>query len=111
MPRKILFPMPVGNLKLTEKESGNGSPFTTGKLQDQAPSSKRLSGGGRKQRDAQIDQDIFEWFSDKRSQGIRITGKALLLEAQRRFVAGGIASFKASRGWLEKQKARHSVST
>ena len=85
--------------------------YDSGKLQDQAPSSKRLSGGGRRLRDAQIDQDIFEWFSDKRSQGIRITGKALLLEAQRRFVAGRITSFKASRGWLEKWKARHSVST
>ena len=85
--------------------------YDAAKLQDQAPSSKRLSGGRRKLRDADINQDIFEWFSEKRSQGIRITRKALLLEAQRRFLAGGITSFKASRNWLEKWKARHSVST
>lgn len=85
--------------------------YDAGKLQVQAPSRKHLSGGERKLRDADIDRDIFEWCSEKRSQRIRVTGKAVFLEAQRRFLAGGITSFKASRGWLEKWKARHSVST
>ena len=87
------------------------SHFDAGKLQEQATSSKRLSGGGRKLRDVDIDQDIFEWFTDRQSQGMRVTGKALLVEAQRRFFAGGITAFKASRGWLEKWKTRHSVLT
>ena len=58
-------------------------------------SGTRLSGGGKKLRDVDIDQDIFEWFTDRRSQGMRITGKALLVEAQCRFFAGGITAFKA----------------
>ena len=36
------------------------SHFNAGKLQEHATSSKRLSGGGRKLRDVDIDQDIFE---------------------------------------------------
>ena len=51
--------------------------------------------GERKLRDVDIDQDIFEWFTDRRSQGMGVTGKALLVEAQRRFFAGGITAFKA----------------
>ena len=85
--------------------------FDAGKLQERSQSSKRLSGAGRRLRDAAIDQDIFEWFTERRSQGQRITGKGLLQEAQRRFFAGGVTSFKASRGWLEKWKTRHSVTT
>ena len=49
--------------------------------------------------------------SEKRSEGVRITGKALLTEAKHRFVEAGVLTFKASRGWLQNWMKRHSVST
>lgn len=107
MPRRRIFRKLVENLMLIGREYESGSPSST----PTNPSTKRLPGGGRKLKDADIDREIFTWFTEKRSQGVRVTGKALLVEAQRRFLAGGITSFKASRGWLQKWKARHSVST
>ena len=83
----------------------------SGKLTDLPPSTKRKPGGGRKVKNIDVDRDLFEWFSEKRSEGIRITGKALLTEAKHRFVEAGVLTFKASRGWLQKWMKRHSVST
>ena len=83
----------------------------SGKLTKLPPATRRASGGGRKLRDAEVDQELFEWFSERRSNGARITGKALLKEAQHRFFTAGVVTFKASRGWLQKWMKRHSVST
>lgn len=44
-------------------------------------SRKRAPGGGRKVRFADIDQQLMQWFNERRSRGVRVTGKALKQEA------------------------------
>ena len=58
-----------------------------GQFRDCAQSAKRLRGGGRKVKNTQVDNDVFEWFSERSARGIRVTGKQLLVEAQRRYIA------------------------
>lgn len=84
--------------------------FEAGQFNESLMTVKRLPGAGRKVKNEHLDKDIFEWFCERRTSGIRITGKQLILEAQRRFIASGDLTFKGSRGWLQKWMKRHSVS-
>ena len=83
----------------------------SGKLIKLPPATKRASGGWRKLGDTEVDQELLEWFSKRRSYGARITGKVLLKEAQHSFFIAGVTTFKASRGWLQNWMQRHSEST
>jgi hypothetical protein len=44
------------------------------------------------------------WFREKRSAGIRVTGKAMRTKALRFHSENGSQSFKASTGWFDKFK-------
>lgn len=57
-----------------------------------------------------LDYALYLWFTQKRSEGIPLSGpiiaeKALHFNAQ----LNGDASFRASSGWLEKFKLRHGI--
>lgn len=57
-----------------------------------------------------VEQGLFTWFSQKRSQGEPISG-SLLQEKALKFNAavGGPSNFKASNGWLSRFKLRHQI--
>ncbi|PFX23746.1 Pogo transposable element with KRAB domain [Stylophora pistillata] len=55
----------------------------------------------------ELDQQVMEWFSQQREQGIAVSGLMLHLKAKE---LSDDPCFKASRGWYEKWKRRHSVS-
>jgi hypothetical protein len=73
-------------------------------------SGKRAPGGGRRVRYADIDQQLMQWFTERRSKGVRVTGKALKYEALRLHQQNGSQSFKASCGWFRCFKRRHNIS-
>lgn len=73
-------------------------------------SRKRAPGAGRSVRYADIDQKLIRWFTERREQGVRVTGKALKQEALRLHKEGGSQSFKASCGWFRSFKMRHNIS-
>lgn len=60
--------------------------------------------------DQELDNVLFRWFIQKRSEGVPLSGpmikeKALILNSK----LGGSEDFKASSGWLEKFKHRHGI--
>jgi len=74
--------------------------------------SKALEGGPilKKAKTEKLDEAVYLWFKQQRTQGIPISGnilkeKALLLSQK----LNENESFSASQGWLEKFKKRHGI--
>ena len=80
------------------------------KIKDQPKSKKRALGGGRKCKFPGLEESLLQWFSERRSAGVRVTGKALKREALRLHRLNGNQSFKASHGWFRRFQKRHSIS-
>lgn len=64
----------------------------------------------RKATNETVDMAVYLWFTQKRAEGIPISGpilaeKAIFFNEK----LNGDASFKASQGWLEKFKNRHGI--
>ena len=59
-----------------------------------------------------LDEQIYEWFVQQRSENIPISGTILQEEAREisESLGGSLSSFKASNGLLEKFKKRHNIS-
>ncbi|XP_066300523.1 uncharacterized protein [Branchiostoma lanceolatum] len=73
-----------------------------------APTSrKRLSGGGQKVKNPELDRTLIEWIDVQRSEGVPVNGAMIKDEARR--ISGGDDSFKASNGWLGCLKKRHGL--
>ncbi|PFX30588.1 Centromere/kinetochore protein zw10-like [Stylophora pistillata] len=70
-------------------------------------SAKRATMGRFTPKYPELDQQVMEWFSQQREQGIAVSGLILRLKAKE---LSDDPAFKASRGWYEKWKRRHSVS-
>lgn len=58
----------------------------------------------------EIDDMLMQYLQEKRSAGVRVTGKALKYEALRLHKNNGSQSFKASCGWFRSFKKRHNIS-
>lgn len=79
-------------------------------LIDAPTTEKRKPGGGRKLKYPDIDATLMDWFQERRSCGVRVTGKSLRQEALRLHRENGSQSFKASNGWYKRFKTRHHIS-
>ena len=80
------------------------------KLEKMEKSKRRLAGGGRKVRYGDIEETLLKWFRERRDAGVRVTGKAMKMEAIRLHKAYGNQSFKASAMWFSRFKRRHNLS-
>lgn len=56
-----------------------------------------------------IDEQIWEWFCDKRRRNVPVTGKLIQEKALFLSVEGGFDDFVASNGWLEKWLKRRNI--
>ena len=81
-----------------------------GMCKERKSGSKRCTGGGRPVRYIDIDDHLIKWLKDRRSAGVRVTGKALKEEALRLHKITGNQSFKASCQWFSRFKRRHGIS-
>ena len=92
---------------LTEKGSGSGSSYLmVVNFKNRHPQLSIFLEWGQ-DRDTVLTEKYLNGFLKKRSQGVCVTGKALLVEGQQHFFAAEIISFKASHGWLQKWKNKH----
>ena len=73
-------------------------------IETETKNKSRLPGPGRPVRNKEIDEKLMFWFREKRSAGIRVTGKAMRTKALRFHSENGSQSFKASTGWFDKFK-------
>ncbi|KAL7077876.1 hypothetical protein ACQ4LE_003088 [Meloidogyne hapla] len=62
-----------------------------------------------KGRNANFDEAVLNWIRQVKSQNIAITGSLLKEKAMEIANLMGIDNFKASNGWMEKFKERHSI--
>ena len=46
--------------------------YDAGQFRNCAPSAKRLRGGGRKAKNTQVDNDHFEWYSERRAEKLEL---------------------------------------
>ena len=79
------------------------------KLQEGLKCRRRLAGGGRSVRFLDIDEELEMWIKERRSKGVRITGKSLRQQALMLHKEKGNQSFKASSGWFTSFKKRHNI--
>ncbi|KAL9982304.1 hypothetical protein ACROYT_G004331 [Oculina patagonica] len=70
-------------------------------------SAKRKTMGCFTPKHPELDQRMLEWFTEQRSQGIAVSGLMLRLKAKE-FCDD--PEFKASLGWYQRWKQRHSIS-
>lgn len=56
-----------------------------------------------------IDQALFQWFTQHRACGVPISGPLMLEKAREFAVEFGHTNFKASTGFLDSFKARHGI--
>lgn len=76
-------------------------------VQEQRVSSRKRA---RASRNVAVDDALYTWFSQKRSQGQPISGPMLCAKVQYfNERLGGSTNFKASSGWLRNFKARHGI--
>ena len=68
---------------------------------------KRLTGGGRKALDSDMEEALFSWIIDLRSRNLRVSRKMIRQHARS---ISTTADFKASVGWLRRFMKRHSLS-
>ena len=83
--------------------------YMEGYEQNENSTKKRNS---RNEYSQQFDQKVYEWFVTQRSKNIPISGPLLQERARQiRQQLGGTTAddFKASNGWLEKFRIRHSI--
>ena len=78
--------------------------------------SRRLSGGGRKPKLQELEDELIEWIKGKNSKGLRVKDlyikqKALTLFNQAKIdgVIDPEVEFAASPGWVSKFKIRHKL--
>lgn len=74
-----------------------------------AAAKKQRLGGGRSPLSKELDEKLFEYLEETRSEGLAVSNKLLLHRASE--IAGGLGlqSFKCSSGWLHRWKARYNV--
>jgi len=63
----------------------------------------------RKPKFENLDQAVFAWYCQQRSNNVPISGPVLKTEADKFARQFGITDFKASEGWLGKFKRRHDI--
>ena len=71
---------------------------------------KRLSGGGIKNTDIDIEERLKLWIQKRRETGAKLTGMAVKMECKRLHSENGNQSFKASCGWLRRFMKRNKLS-
>ena len=71
---------------------------------------KRLSGGGIKITDIDIEERLKLWIQKRRETGAKLTGMAVKMECKRLISEKGNQSFKASCGWLRRFMKRNKLS-
>ncbi|UMM30654.1 hypothetical protein L5515_012443 [Caenorhabditis briggsae] len=67
---------------------------------------KRLKGGGRKLKNAEMDQKMEKWLKEKEEMGEKITGTMIKEYA---ISISGDSEFRASNGWLQRFLVRHKL--
>ncbi|KAG6934571.1 tigger transposable element derived 5 [Chelydra serpentina] len=62
--------------------------------------------------DEWLDSALYQWFFQARSEGVPISGPILKAQAEKfdRLINGNESKFKASNGWLDRFKKRHTIS-
>ena len=62
-------------------------------------------------KDQQLDSALHQWFVQARAEGVPISGAIVQAQAEKfdRNLNGEDSSFKASTGWLDRFKKRHSI--
>ena len=68
---------------------------------------KRLSGAGRKPKDVEMEEELFQWIVELRSRHLRVSRSMIRLQAKK---LSSDDEFKASRGWLQRFMNRHDLS-
>jgi hypothetical protein len=63
-------------------------------------------------KDLSLDQALYDWFVEARSEGLTISGPILKAQAEKfdKQMNGETSQFKASNGWLDRFKNRHGIS-
>uniref|UniRef100_UPI00358F3C65 tigger transposable element derived 5-like n=1 Tax=Myxine glutinosa TaxID=7769 RepID=UPI00358F3C65 len=63
-------------------------------------------------KDGSLDDSLYEWFVQARSEGLPISGPILKAQAEKfdKQINGETSQFKASNGWLDRFKRRHEIS-
>ena len=78
------------------------------------PKNKRLKGGGRKVLDVQLENQLVEWIYDRRSKGLRVSRKQIMMKGKYLYEDGCEESerslFVASNGWLCNFMSRNGLS-
>ena len=77
-------------------------------------SSKRLEGGGMKPMDVQLENQLVEWIYGRRSNGLRVSRKLIMVKAKSLHDESSDADesekFVASTGWLDNFIRRNGLS-
>ncbi|XP_053886759.1 tigger transposable element derived 5-like [Malaclemys terrapin pileata] len=62
--------------------------------------------------DESLGSALYQWFVQARSEGVPISGPILKAQAEKfdRLINGNESKFKASNGWLDRFKRRHTIS-
>uniref|UniRef100_A0A8C0GVW8 HTH CENPB-type domain-containing protein n=1 Tax=Chelonoidis abingdonii TaxID=106734 RepID=A0A8C0GVW8_CHEAB len=62
--------------------------------------------------DESLDSALYQWFVQARSEGVSISGPILKAQAEKfdRLINGNESKFKASNGWLDRFKKKHTIS-
>uniref|UniRef100_A0A8C3F368 HTH CENPB-type domain-containing protein n=1 Tax=Chrysemys picta bellii TaxID=8478 RepID=A0A8C3F368_CHRPI len=62
--------------------------------------------------DESLDSALYQWFGQARSEGVPMSGPILKAQAEKfdRLINGNESKFKASNGWLDRFKKRHTIS-
>ena len=68
---------------------------------------KRLNGAGRKPKDPEMEEELFQWILELRSRHLRVSRRMIRLQARS---LSPDDEFKASRGWLYRFMKRHDLS-
>ena len=70
---------------------------------------KQRLGGGRCSMSKELDDKVFEFLEEERSNGFAVSNRLLLRQASE--IAGGLGlqDFKGSTGWLQRWKRRYNV--
>ncbi|KAG6940245.1 tigger transposable element derived 5 [Chelydra serpentina] len=62
--------------------------------------------------DERLDSALYQWFVQAHSEGVPISGPILKAQAEKldHLINGNESKFKASNGWLDRFKKRHTIS-
>ncbi|XP_045609736.2 uncharacterized protein [Procambarus clarkii] len=56
-----------------------------------------------------VDEAVFKWFSERRAQGLMVSGDQIIVAAEKLADSLGVSEFKCSAGWLQRFKDRHCI--